>query len=100
MLSLSKAIVVVDEHVDVHDYEDVFFRVTANVDPERDVLITEGPLDHLDRARAAVLRRQARHRRRAQAARGGRQAWPEEIEMLAKSRSSSTAGGLVRSPPR
>src|SRR5512134_1888427 len=50
MLSLSKAIVVVDEHVDVHDYEDVFFRVTANVDPKRDVLITEGPLDHLDHA--------------------------------------------------
>ncbi|HSG12829.1 MAG TPA: menaquinone biosynthesis decarboxylase [Gaiellaceae bacterium] len=50
MLSLSKAIVVVDEHVDVHDYEDVFFRVGANVDPKRDVLITEGPLDHLDHA--------------------------------------------------
>ena len=32
MLSLSKSIVVVDEHVDVHDYADVFFRVTANVD--------------------------------------------------------------------
>ena len=50
MLSLSKSIVVVDEHVDVHDYADVFFRVTANVDPKRDVLITEGPLDHLDHA--------------------------------------------------
>ena len=36
--------------MDVHDYEDVFFRVTANVDPKRDVLITEGPLDHLDHA--------------------------------------------------
>ncbi len=41
MLSLSKAIVVVDEHVNVHDYEDVFFRVCANVDPKRDVLLTE-----------------------------------------------------------
>ena len=50
MLSLSKSIVVVDAHVDVHDYADVFFRVTANVDPKRDVLITEGPLDHLDHA--------------------------------------------------
>ena len=37
MLSLSKSIVVVDS-VDVHDYADVFFRVTANVD-KRDVLI-------------------------------------------------------------
>ena len=36
--------------MDVHDYADVFFRVTANVDPKRDVLISEGPLDHLDHA--------------------------------------------------
>jgi 4-hydroxy-3-polyprenylbenzoate decarboxylase len=50
MLSLSKAVVVVDEHVDVHDYEQVFFYVGANVDPVRDVVLTEGPLDHLDHA--------------------------------------------------
>jgi len=50
MLSLTKAIVVVDEHVNVHDYNDVMFYVGANVDPKRDVLLTEGPLDHLDHA--------------------------------------------------
>ena len=50
MLSLSKSIVVVDEHVNVHDYEEVFFYVGANVDPKRDVVLTEGPLDHLDHA--------------------------------------------------
>src|SRR6266849_7756015 len=50
MLSLTKAVVVVDEWVDVHDYEEVMFRVGANVDPARDVLLTEGPLDHLDHA--------------------------------------------------
>src|SRR5690242_12491966 len=32
LLSLTKAVVVVDEWVDVHDYEEVFFRVGANVD--------------------------------------------------------------------
>src|SRR5204863_9077143 len=48
MLSLTKAVVVVDEDVDVHDYAQVFFTVGANVDPKRDVLISEGPLDHLD----------------------------------------------------
>ncbi|HEY3961670.1 MAG TPA: menaquinone biosynthesis decarboxylase, partial [Gaiellaceae bacterium] len=37
MLSLTKGIVVVDEHVDVHDYEQVMFYVGANVDPKRDV---------------------------------------------------------------
>jgi 4-hydroxy-3-polyprenylbenzoate decarboxylase len=50
MLSLTKGIVVVDEHVDVHDYGQVMFYVGANVDPKRDVVITEGPLDHLDHA--------------------------------------------------
>ena len=43
MLSLSKSIVVVDEHVNVHDYEEVFFYVGANVDPKRDLVVTEGP---------------------------------------------------------
>jgi 4-hydroxy-3-polyprenylbenzoate decarboxylase len=50
MLSLSKSVVVVDADVNVHDYHEVFFRVCANVDPKRDVLLTEGPLDHLDHA--------------------------------------------------
>ena len=48
LLSLSKSVVVVDAHVDVHDYEQVFFQVCANVDPKRDVVLTEGPLDQLD----------------------------------------------------
>ena len=72
MLSLTKSVVVVDAHVDVHDYEQVFFHVGANVDPERDVVLTEGPLDHLDHAAdAPVRRRQARHRRDREGAGGG-----------------------------
>src|SRR6185503_19064320 len=50
LLSLSKAVVVVDADVDVHDYQDVFFRVCANVDPKRDVVLADGPLDQLDHA--------------------------------------------------
>jgi 4-hydroxy-3-polyprenylbenzoate decarboxylase len=50
LLSLSKSVVVVDEGVNVHDYEEVFFHVCANVDPKRDVVLTEGPLDQLDHA--------------------------------------------------
>ena len=80
--SLSKSIVVVDEHVDVHDYADVFFRVTANVDPKRDVLITEGPLDHLDHAPGrqfygGKLGIDATHKLPEEDARP----WPEEIVM-------------------
>src|SRR4051794_25154996 len=50
MLSLTKGVVVVDEHVNVHDYAEVMFYVGANVDPKRDIVIGEGPLDHLDHA--------------------------------------------------
>ena len=72
LLSLTKCVVVVDEYVDVHDYEEVFFHVGANVDPKRDVVLTEGPLDHLDHAPTrAVHRRQARDRRDAQGPGGG-----------------------------
>jgi 4-hydroxy-3-polyprenylbenzoate decarboxylase len=82
MLSLSKSVVVVDEWVDVHDYEEVFFRVTANVDPKRDVLLTEGPLDHLDHAPSlqfygGKLGIDATHKGPAEGARE----WPEEILM-------------------
>src|SRR5512132_1760814 len=82
MLSLSKSIVVVDEHVNVHDYEEVFFYVTANVDPKRDVLLTEGPLDHLDHAptlqfSGGKLGIDAT----AKGTQEGTREWPSEIEM-------------------
>lgn len=47
-MMFSKFIVVVDSDVNVHDYSEVAWRVFNNVDPKRDVLLTEGPLDVLD----------------------------------------------------
>ena len=82
MLSLSKAVVVVDAHVNVHDYEEVFFYVGANVDPKRDVVIAGGPArPPRPRADAAVRRRQARDRRDREAPEEGAREWPEEIAM-------------------
>ncbi|MER3415956.1 MAG: menaquinone biosynthesis decarboxylase [Gemmataceae bacterium] len=49
-LMFSKIIVVVDEHVDVHNYDEVWFHVGANVHPGRDVVFCEGPTDILDHA--------------------------------------------------
>ena len=82
LLSLAKSVVVVDEWVDVHDYEEVFFRVCANVDPKRDVLPSEGPLDQLDHAPrlesyGGKLGIDATHKGPAEGARP----WPEEIVM-------------------
>ncbi|NTV73579.1 MAG: menaquinone biosynthesis decarboxylase [Holophaga sp.] len=47
-MMFTKGIVVVDADIDPHDANEVLFRVTSNVDPRRDLLFTEGPLDVLD----------------------------------------------------
>lgn len=49
-MMFSKFIVVVDEHVNVHDEQEVMFAVGANVDPRRDTVLVDGPLDILDHA--------------------------------------------------
>src|SRR5215216_2539461 len=82
LLSLTKSVVVVDEHVNVHDYGEVFFRVTANVDPKRDVMISEGPLDHLDHAPTrqfygGKIGIDATHKGPEE----GTREWPPEIQM-------------------
>jgi 4-hydroxy-3-polyprenylbenzoate decarboxylase len=50
LMSLTKLIVVVDADCDVHDYAEVSWRAFGNVDYARDLLLTEGPVDHLDHA--------------------------------------------------
>jgi len=47
-MMFTKFVVIVDEHVDVHDPSEVTWRVFNNVDPERDCMIVKGPLDVLD----------------------------------------------------
>jgi 4-hydroxy-3-polyprenylbenzoate decarboxylase len=88
MLSLTKCVVVVDDFVDVHDYEQVLFHVCANVDPGRDVLLSQGPLDQLDHAAAShcyggKLGIDATHKWESEGARP----WPEPIVMSEEIRS-------------
>jgi 4-hydroxy-3-polyprenylbenzoate decarboxylase len=82
MLSLTKAVIVVDEHVDVHDYEQVTFYAGANVDPARDVVLADGPADHLDHA---TVRQFVSGKLGIDATvklpDEGARAWPPEIEM-------------------
>ena len=49
-MMFSKMIVVVDEHVNVHDEQEVLFHLAANVDWRRDIMIVDGPCDILDHA--------------------------------------------------
>ena len=49
-MSFTKFIVVVDDHVNVHDEQDVLFHLFSNCDPQRDTEIVHGPVDILDHA--------------------------------------------------
>ncbi len=49
-MSFTKFIIVVDEHVNVHDEQDVLFHLFSNCDPARDTEIVKGPVDILDHA--------------------------------------------------
>jgi 4-hydroxy-3-polyprenylbenzoate decarboxylase len=46
----TKCIIVVDEDCDVQDLAEVTLRTTNNIDPERDIQFTLGPVDSLDHA--------------------------------------------------
>lgn len=50
LLSLAKAIVVVDDWVDVQNLSQTAWQALGNVDWSHDVVHTEGPVDHLDHA--------------------------------------------------
>ncbi len=47
-MMFTKFVIVVDADVDCHDYSQVAWRCFNNVDPDRNILISKGPLDRLD----------------------------------------------------
>jgi 4-hydroxy-3-polyprenylbenzoate decarboxylase len=50
LMSLAKVIVVVDEGIDVRNTQEAWWYALGNIDPERDVKFTKGPVDDLDHA--------------------------------------------------
>ncbi len=49
-MMFTKIVIIVDAEVDVQNLSEVAWRVFNNVDPERDIIFTKGPLDILDHA--------------------------------------------------
>jgi 4-hydroxy-3-polyprenylbenzoate decarboxylase len=83
LMMLAKTIVVVSDHVNVHDLSEVAWRATGNIDPKRDLMILEGPMDDLDHA---ALRHRYGGKLGVDATEKGPlddvvQAWPDEIGM-------------------
>jgi 4-hydroxy-3-polyprenylbenzoate decarboxylase len=83
LMMLAKTIVVVSEHVNVHDLSEVAWRATGTIDPRRDLVVLEGPMDDLDHA---ALRYRYGGKLGVDATEKGpldeiAQPWPEEIRM-------------------
>ena len=83
LLSLTRCIVVVDDDVDVQDVSAVAFRAFSNVDPGRDSLIVDGPVDALDHAAPyfAYGSKIGFDATRKLPGEGVVRPWPEEIRM-------------------
>ncbi len=87
-MMFTKLIVVVDEHVNVHDEQDVLFHLGANVDWRRDVVVVDGPCDILDHATPyyAAGAKIGIDATRKIAGEGTVRAWPDEPKRLFSSR--------------
>ena len=85
-MALTKIIVVVDEHVDVHNQDDVLFHLCSNVDPRRDIVLVDGPIDILDHAApfCGAGSKLGIDATRKIAGEGQVREWPAELEMTAE----------------
>ncbi|HET9181198.1 MAG TPA: UbiD family decarboxylase [Candidatus Angelobacter sp.] len=86
----TKCIIVVDEDVNVQDIPDVVLKVTNNIDPERDIQFTLGPVDSLDHsARLANFgSKMGIDATRKWPTEGFTRPWPDEILMDEKTKAA------------
>ena len=79
----TKCVVVVDEDCDVQDLREVTLRVANNIDPERDIQFTMGPVDSLDHAsrQPGYGSKMGIDATRKWAAEGFTRPWPEMLTM-------------------
>jgi 4-hydroxy-3-polyprenylbenzoate decarboxylase len=86
----TKCIVVVDEDVNVQDVGEVVLKVLNNIDPERDIQFTLGPIDSLDHASRMPNfgSKMGIDGTRKWATEGFARPWPEEIVMDEKTKAA------------
>ena len=84
----TKCIIVVDEDIDVQDIRDVTLKVLNNIDPERDIQFTLGPVDSLDHASRLPNygSKMGIDATRKWTSEGFTRPWPDEIVMDAKTK--------------
>jgi len=82
-MAFTKIVIVVDEDVDVQNNAEVFWRVTANIDPKRDTVFADGITDVLDHAsdRMGLSGKMGIDATRKWPEEGFTREWPEVLEM-------------------
>ncbi|MGS0764134.1 menaquinone biosynthesis decarboxylase [Syntrophomonas curvata] len=82
-MMFAKFIVVVDEGVNVQNVSEVMWKVFNNVDPRRDTMIVEGPLDVLDHSAPLPFygSKMGIDATKKWPAEGHNREWPEDIRM-------------------
>ncbi|HEX13849.1 MAG: menaquinone biosynthesis decarboxylase [Desulfurella sp.] len=83
MMSLTKIIVVFDDNVDVQNISEVIWRLGNNIDPQRDIIFTKGPIDVLDHASniAQMGSKMGIDATKKLKSEGFLRDWPDDIEM-------------------
>jgi 4-hydroxy-3-polyprenylbenzoate decarboxylase len=83
LMSLAKVLVVVDDWVDVRNPQEAWWVALNNIDPERDVRFTMGPVDVLDHASRAFTfgSKMGIDATRKMPEEGFARSWPKVIEM-------------------
>jgi 4-hydroxy-3-polyprenylbenzoate decarboxylase len=54
-MMLTKIVIVFDENVDIQNTSEALWRLGANIDPRRDIVLSDGPVDVLDHAAPNAL---------------------------------------------
>jgi 4-hydroxy-3-polyprenylbenzoate decarboxylase len=78
-----KCFIVVDHDVDVQNVTEIVWRVSNNIDAKRDLVLVEGPVDHLDHAspRQFVGSKMGIDATRKWKEEGYEREWPQDIRM-------------------
>jgi 4-hydroxy-3-polyprenylbenzoate decarboxylase len=82
-MMFAKFIVVVDHDVDVQNVPEVMWKVFNNVDPKRDMMLTEGPLEVLDHSAPLPLfgSKMGIDATKKWVSEGHTREWPKDIKM-------------------
>lgn len=82
-MMFSKCIIVLDHDANIQDLREVAWRTTNNVDPKRDIIFNEGPVDELDHSASYDFfgSKMGMDATRKSEAEGMKRPWPEDIVM-------------------